>query len=222
MVKIDEIIRTKRRTMALVVERDGRLIVRAPLRTREESIHQFVKGHETWIRKKQAQFKAYPSFAPKQYVDGEGFWFLGKIHNLEIVEETKPALSLNGSFRLAKSALPKAEAVFEKWYRRQANQVLEERVAWYAAQHGFQYKRIKITSARTRWGSCSSLGTLSFTWRLVMTPMPVIDYVVIHELVHLQVRNHSKKFWNKVAILMPDYKEKLEWLKKNGHLLSLR
>ena len=221
MITINEIIRSKRRTLALVVERDGRLIVRAPLRTKEEKIHEFVKQHETWIMKKQAEFKAYPSFAPKEYVNGERFRFLGEIHRLEIVAEKKPELSLNGNFRLSKTALPKADAVFEKWYRKQASLVLNERVQWYAAKHSFQYKGIKITSARTRWGSCSSIGRLSFAWRLVMAPIPVIDYVVIHELMHLQVQNHSKKFWNRVEAIIPDYKERMGWLEQNGHLLSL-
>ena len=221
MVTIDKIIRTKRRTLALIVERDGRLIIRAPLRAKEEKIHQFVKEKEKWILKKQAEFKAYPSFVPKKYVDGEGFWFLGQMYKLQIVEEKKPSLYLNGNFRLAKSALPKAGGVFEKWYRKQADQILNGRVRWYAAKHGFQYKQVKITSARTRWGSCNSLGTLSFPWRLIMAPMPVIDYVVIHELVHLRVQNHSATFWNRVGELVPDYEKRLEWLKKNGHLLSL-
>ena len=222
MVTINEIIRTKRRTIALIVERDGRLIVRAPMCTREELIHEFVKQKEKWIVKKQAQFAAtYRPFVPKEYVKGEGFWFLGQIHKLEIVDEKKPNLYLNGNFRLSKSVLPKADNVFEKWYRKQAQQILIGRVQWYAAKHGFQYKRVKITSARTRWGSCTSQGTLSFTWRLVMAPVPVIDYVVVHELVHLGVRNHSQRFWDSVGVIMPDYEQKVAWLEKHGHLFSL-
>ena len=223
MIKPDEIIRTKRKTLALIVERDGRLIVRAPMRAKEETINEFIEHKAKWILKKQAEIKAYyPPFLPKEYVNGEGFWFLGQIHKLQIVDEKKPRLYLNGNFRLAKSALHKPDAVFEKWYRKQAYQVLIGRVHWYAAKHGYQYKQIKITSARMRWGSCNSHGTLSFTWRLVMAPMSVIDYVVIHELVHLQVKNHSQKFWGRVGVIMPDYEQKIEWLEKNGHLLSLR
>jgi predicted metal-dependent hydrolase len=222
MVMIDEIIRTKRRTIALIVERDGRLIVRAPTRAKEETINEFIKHKEKWILKKQGEVKAYyPPFVSKEYVNGEGFWFLGQIHKLQIVDEKKPNLFLNGDFRLAKAAVHKAPAVFEKWYRKQAFQVIAGRVQWYATKHGFQYTQIKITSARRRWGSCSASGTLSFAWRLVMAPVPVIDYVVVHELVHLQVRNHSKKFWGRVGVIMPDFKQKIEWLEKNGHLLNL-
>lgn len=222
MVTVNEIIRTKRKTIALIVERDGRLIVRAPLRAKEESIRDFLKQKEKWVLRKQAEVKSfYPPFVPKEYVNGEGFRFLGQIYKLQIIEDKQPKLYLNGNFRLAQSALPRAEAVFEKWYRKQAHEVLTGRVHWYAAKHGFQYKQVKITSARTRWGSCNSARTLSFSWRLVMAPMPVIDYVVIHELVHLQVRNHSKKFWSRVGVIMPDYEQKIEWLEKNGHLLNL-
>jgi len=101
-------------------------------------------------------------------------------------------------------------------------QVITERVQWYAAKHGLEYKQVKITSARTRWGSCNSRGTLSFSWRLVMAPVPVIDYVVVHELAHTVEKNHSKKFWAKVQIIMPDYQNRIEWLDKNGHLFNLR
>lgn len=131
---------------------------------------------------------------------------------------------MNGNFQLARIALDKAPIVFERWYREQAHKVISERVQWYAAKHGYSWKQIKITSARRRWGSCSAggrLGRLSFAWRLVMAPMPVIDYVLVHELVHLQVKNHSKKFWGRVGVIMPDYKQKIEWLEKNGHLLNL-
>jgi predicted metal-dependent hydrolase len=222
MVTVDEIIRTKRKTIALIVERDGRLIVRAPLRAKEESIREFLKRKEKWVLRKQAEVKSfYPPFVLKEYVNGEGFWFLGQLHKLQIVDDKQPKLYLNGNFRLAQSAVHKAEAVFQKWYRKQAHEVLNGRVHWYAAKHGFHYKQVRVTSARTRWGSCNSQGSLSFSWRLVMAPMPVIDYVVIHELVHLQVRNHSKKFWSRVGVIMPDYEQKIEWLEKNGHLLSL-
>lgn len=222
MITPDEIIRTKRRTMALIIERDGRLIVRAPLRAKDETIREFVKHKEKWILKKQEDVKAYyPPFVPKEYVNGEGFWYLGNIYKLQLAEVKKPLLYLNGNFQLARAAVHKAPIVFERWYREQAYKVISERVQWYAAKYGYSYKQVKITSARTRWGSCSARGTLSFAWRLVMAPVPVIDYVVVHELVHLQVKNHSKNYWGRVGVIMPDYRQRIEWLEKHGHLLNL-
>ena len=214
--------RTKRRTIALIVERDGRLIIRAPMQAKEERIHKFVKQKEEWILSKQEKVKTnYPPFVPKEYVNGEGFWYLGAIYNLQLGANQKPPLTLNGTFQLARVAVPKAARVFEQWYREQAQQVISERAQWHAAKHGYSFHQFKITSARTRWGSCSSRGTLSFDWRLVMAPLPVIDYVVVHELVHLHVKNHSKNFWGKVKDLMSDYQTRIDWLEKNGHLLNL-
>jgi predicted metal-dependent hydrolase len=222
MVSIDKIIRSKRKTLLLVVQRDGKLLVRAPLRAPENFIHKFVLEKEKWIRRKQEQAKSiYPSFKPKEYLNGEAFWYLGKIYRLQISENPRPNLAFDNGFELSRKSLPKAPMIFERWYRAQAQRIISERVLWYAAKHGFNFRKFRVTSARTRWGSCSSKGTLSFSWRLVMAPIAIIDYVVIHELVHLQEKNHSRKFWSKVQLLMPDYKKRIEWLHINGHLLNL-
>ncbi len=118
-------------------------------------------------------------------------------------------------------ALPRAKEAFTAWYRAQARPLIEERARAFAARYGFNYKQLKITSARTRWGSCSSRGTLSFTWRLVMAPPECLDYVVVHELAHLRVANHSWTFWEEVGAILPDYKARRKWLRVNGRLLTL-
>jgi predicted metal-dependent hydrolase len=121
---------------------------------------------------------------------------------------------------LATTARDSAAKVFELWYRQNARQILHERVKVYSQQHGFQYQSIRITSARTRWGSCSASRSLNFSWRLIMAPLEVVDYVVVHELVHTVVHNHSKRFWKKVERILPDYNERRKWLRKNGsHLM---
>jgi predicted metal-dependent hydrolase len=219
-ISINKLVRTRRKTVALVVERDGSLTVRAPMRLAEVRIRAFVESHADWIVKNQAKVRAVPPASPKNYAEGETFLFLGRPYPLTFVPRQHPALAFDGKvFRLAKSALPRAPEVFVRWYKEQATLLLFERVLILAGKHSFKYQKIRISSARTRWGSCSSLGTLSFTYRLVMAPLEVIDYVVLHELVHTQVRNHSKTFWNKLGELMPDYKTRLAWLKKNGKFL---
>jgi len=221
-VKIDQIIRTKRKSIALIVEPNGRLVVRAPMRISDADIKHLVKQKERWIREKQKRVKDKSTQSkPKVYMDGEEFLYLGKSYNLKIVADLNPALVLSRKFYLSRRALPKAESVFTEWYREQARAVISERVELYAARHGFTYRKIRITSARTRWGSCSSMGNLNFTWRLVMAPPEVIDYVVVHELAHLRVNNHSKEFWKQVERIMPDYKQRLKWLKENGQKLTL-
>ena len=219
-ILIDRLVRSRRKTVAIVIERDGRLTVRAPLRLSAPRIQEFVESHAGWIAKNRTRLQAAPPPPARRYAEGETLLYLGQSYPLMLVPAQRPALVFEGSaFRLAKSSLPKAAVVFEAWYKQQARLFLEQRVLVFAKKHAFRYEKIRISSARTRWGSCSSRGTLSFTYRLIMAPAEVVDYVILHELVHTQVHNHSKTFWNKVAELMPDYKPRLTWLKKNGKFL---
>lgn len=103
-----------------------------------------------------------------------------------------------------------------------AAQIIPQRVAYYAREMGVTYGRISIRKQHTRWGSCSSKGNLNFNCLLVLTPPEVLDYVVIHELCHRKEMNHSDRFWNAVAKIMPDYKIQQRWLKENGAALIRR
>ena len=221
-MKIDQIIRTKRRTIALVINQDGRLIVRAPLRATRKQIEYLVEQKAGWIKSKQELVSAnFARFAPKEYIDGEEFWFLGKSYRLAIVNNSDQPLRLAGKFYLSRAALAHAERVFIGWYTAQAKLVIAERVQAYAANQGYKVHQVKITHAQARWGSCSPNGSLNFSWRLVMAPMRVIDYVVVHELVHLNEKNHSGRFWDQVKAILPDYAQQVRWLKSNGYLLRL-
>jgi predicted metal-dependent hydrolase len=215
-IEVQQMIRSKRRTLALVVQPDGSLIVRAPLRTPQKTIEEFIENHAEWIEKKRAEALASLPSSPRQYAPGETFMFLGNEYPLEIVKGQKKPLFLEKNFKLAESAQTDARLVFERWYRAEAGHILAERVSLYASQYGFQYKKIGITSARTRWGSCSANGSLNFSWRLVMAPLEVIDYVVVHELAHTVHHNHSKRFWRKVEKIFPDYQERRAWLRRTG------
>ena len=218
---IDQLIRSRRMTIALIVQPDGRLLVRAPLRMTESRIQEFVEAHSDWVTRNQVRARLSTPPPVHCYETGEPFAYLGQFYPLTIVPRQRPALTFDGRcFRLARSTQPKAEQAFTRWYRQQALEVMTERVEAAVKQFGFSYQKIRISSARTRWGSCSSRGTLSFTYRLVMAPPDVVDYVILHELVHTQVRNHSRTFWGRVASLMPDYKRRMAWLKKNGQRLA--
>ena len=220
-IEVNKIIRSNRRTLALIVGPDGSLIVRAPLRSSEKLIREFVEKNMQWIEKQQAKAVATRPTELKRYAPGEMFLYLGAMYPLEIVNGQKKHLLLDEKFKLAESAQSEAGVVFEHWYRERARQVLNERVNFYAHQNDFQCKSIGITSARTRWGSCSATGSLNFSWRLIMAPLEVVDYVVVHELVHTVFHNHSERFWRKVEAIMPDYKEPRKWLKHNGQRLLL-
>lgn len=109
----------------------------------------------------------------------------------------------------------------EMHYRALAREVLFNRITYYLPKTGGQYTSITIREQKTRWGSCSARGTLSFNWRLILAPPVVLDYVVVHELCHLQHMDHSAAFWHAVSHVMPDYKIRRKWLKVHGQELSV-
>lgn len=109
--------------------------------------------------------------------------------------------------------------LLEKWYRRQAEQLLNEKAAFYAECLGVSFADIRIKDQRSRWGSCSSKKNLNFNWRIIMAPEPVCDYVVIHEVCHLLRMDHSREFWKEVEGLCPEYRQYKSWLKEKGGLL---
>jgi predicted metal-dependent hydrolase len=220
-IQINNLVRSKRRTIALIVERDGSLTVRAPNRAALTDIESFIREKSAWITRTRERLQAIHEVPKKQFVDGEKYLFLGETYELELVKPQKPVLQFRDGFYLGHSSQKHGEQAFTLWYKAQALKVIGERVEFFSQIHGLVPGRIKITSARTRWGSCSPNGTLNFTWRLVMAPLDVIDYVVVHELVHLKVKNHSKRFWNGVQRIMPEYHLHRKWLRKHGEKLCL-
>jgi len=215
-VTVDRIIRSKRRTVALIVDSDGSVTVRAPLRLPESAIQAFAEKHFNWIEKKKAEMRAIVPTQSKQYQPGENFLYLGREYSLEVVAGQHKKLILDDHFKIAESALKNAELVFQNWYRQQAKQWIVEQVKHLADIHQLHYEKIKITSARTRWGSCSPKNVLSFSWRLMLTSPEMIDYVIIHELAHTVHHNHSKKFWKLVEKLLPNYRARRKALRQYG------
>lgn len=114
-----------------------------------------------------------------------------------------------------------SEKRLEAIYREAAKEYFPKRVSYYAHILGISYGKITIRDQKTRWGSCSSKGNLSFNWRLILAPPNVLDYVVVHELCHRKEMNHSQRFWALVESVMPDYKEYRKWLKENSGKLTL-
>jgi len=222
-IKIDSVIKTKRKTIALQITDDATLVVRAPFYVSEQTIKDVVIKHKDWIeRKKKDILSRDPKFAEKEFVNGEGFLYLGEYYKLNIVnKQNAPLLFNNNTFSLLRDHLPVARDLFINWYKEKAYEKISERVEWYAKKRGFVYNKINITDANQRWGSCSPKGNLNFSWRLIMAPLSVVDYVVVHELVHLEERNHTKFFWTKVKMLIPEYEKYKQWLKENGYLLRL-
>ncbi|RFT15747.1 MAG: putative metal-dependent hydrolase [Candidatus Saccharicenans subterraneus] len=217
------IIRSERRTVGLEVNDRGELIVRAPERLSRAAIDEIIRKHRRWIEKKLAEAeKRRQMFRPKKFVEGEKFLWLGSEYPLRITGEGRPALKFTGrEFVLSARWQGRAREIFKKLYRRKALAYLSLRTRQLAELNGFKFTRLRLSSATTRWGSCSARGTVSLTWRLILAPPEIIDYVIIHELAHTREKNHSRAFWNLVEAHLPDYRRKRLWLKKYGFFLNL-
>jgi len=219
-IKTDQIIRTHRKSIALIIQADGNLVIRAPMSVSHARIQQFVDSKIDWIHTQQGRNRdRQPIF--HEYIEGEVFYYLGKSYPLKLVDRQSKPLILKDYFSLRRAEPPEIEKTFLKWYRQQGRNLFTERVDHFAHKYSYNYGKIRLSSARTRWGSCSSKGTLSFTWRLILAPPEIIDYVILHELVHLEIQNHSAAFWNKVQCYLPDYKKRRLWLKEQAFQLTL-
>jgi predicted metal-dependent hydrolase len=212
-----EVVRSKRKTLALEVTDTARIVVRAPYRLSVRAIDAFVETHTEWLVKKHAQAQkrlAYQS--PRAYVTGEWLPYLGVSYPLQTM--TRRGTTFQKNILAPKKG---TRTSLEKWYRRAAREFFERRLACMAAEMDVEYTKLRITSARTRWGSCSSKGAINLSWRLVMAPVYVVDYVVVHELAHLRHMNHSRRFWLYVEKYHPNYRDAQAWLSLYGSFLQL-
>lgn len=208
--------------MALQVARDATLIVRAPELTTLEVIEKIVAKKADWIFHKQEYArKTYVQPSAKEFVNGEGFLYLGETYRLQIVSDQEDPVRFDKAFYLSEESHTSARAVLLQWYKQRAREVLKRRADWYSRKAGMKYNRIQITDAKKRWGSCSPKGNLNFSWRLVMAPLRVVDYVVAHELAHLRHRYHSEEFWKTVSVLVPGYESAIEWLKRHSDVMMI-
>lgn len=173
------VIRSNRKTVAIQVNSDRSVTVRAPRSASEKDIEEILKKKKAWISK-----------------------------HIEKIKETKERFEAEPTEKLTRE---KVIALAEE-----ALKVIPERVEYFAKVIGVTYGKITVRNQKTRWGSCSSKGNLNFNCLVMLTPLEVIDYVVVHELCHRKEMNHSKAFWAEVEKVLPNYKEQVKWLKENG------
>ena len=220
-IKIDRVIRSKRKSIALVVTPEANLVIRAPMKVSLDYINELVGKNLRWIDRKIQEVKSKPRILAKNFIDGEKFLYLGKPYPLRITDGRKLPFSFENEFVMDRIYQSIARKLFIDWYKKEAKKVISKRVRLYSKLTSLKYKKICITNANSRWGSCSAKGNLNLTWRLIMASLSVIDYVVIHELAHLEYRNHSRRFWQKVKAILPDYETSKKWLKHNGYILKI-
>ncbi len=206
----------KRSSIGIQIMPDASVTVTIPYLLPKFFAERFLREKQDWIREKQQLMLAR---LPQK--EKGTYFYLGKEYSLGIPANPKELVEVKDKIYVASTNPSLIKKYLESWYKQQARKIIVSRVEHYAKIAGLSYRSIALTSAETRWGSCSSQKTLNFNWKLVMAPLAVIDYVVAHELAHLTEMNHSRSFWETVRKMYPLYREYRTWLKRNGHNLSV-
>lgn len=220
--------RSRRTTADIVIERDGRVVVRAPVSIPDERIEDLVETKRYWIYKNLAEWRDLNATRVlREYRNGEGFLYLGRAYRLLLVADQAESLLLkNGRFCLRRDLVDRgdieaAKAVFRNYYIARGTERITQRVKYYAPKVGVKPRGIDIRELGNRWASCYPNGNLAFHWKCIMAPQTIIDYIVVHELCHFHYPDHTDAFWNEVDKVLPAYKERKEWLRRHGAGLDI-
>ena len=226
--------RSQRATNTRIVVTPGKIEVVAPATVPEHRIHQFVQSKQQWIvlalAKIEAKSHQHKSFAPAFYSHGAEIAYRGEMYKLavrstklkrikiefldEFIAHVPEALIVNEHSEDIKGALI-------RWMKQQSKLHVEQLVKQHADKKQLFPQAIRIKTQKSRWGSCGIHNDININWLLIMAPPEVLEYVVVHELCHIQVRNHSAHFWALVGEHLPDYKSRRHWLKKHGNSLMM-
>lgn len=222
----------RRKTVGIYVSPKFGVVVRSPRFLAEDRIKELIRKRARWIIEKQEFIKTHsPLGSEKEFVSGESFSYLGRQYRLKVI---KPAskqaegcklisgrffMGVNGDLSSAeiKGAVKKT---LIDWYIGRAKEKIPERIDLYARQIGKWPERVEIKDHKSRWGSCSRNGIIRFNWKIIMAPLTVLDYVIVHELCHLIHQHHSARFWQKVQTIIPDYAMRRKRLKEYSLTLS--
>ena len=216
---------TRARTLGMTISPQTGLVVTAPRECAQELVERFVDRHERWVLRQAERLARLASRIPKRWPYGPTLPYLGEEHGVVVqrAEETTVRRTPDNTLvvYLRQPGIDGARRLLKRWYMSEALRWLKERVSALGAQMGIASRRVRVADQRTRWGSCSRLGNLSFNYRLVMAPIAIVDYVVQHELLHRWQPNHSRKFWALMAVHCPAYQEARAWLKTDGPYLTV-
>jgi predicted metal-dependent hydrolase len=210
-----------------VIERNGIVTVRPPKDYSPEMVDAVVDSKRMWIYRNLAEWKDLnASTVAREWVNGETFLYLGRAYRLSIVANQDANLMLKeGRFCLSRKlidsgGIQSAKKAFEDFFIEKGTNRFTERVDYFSPKVGVKVSGIKVKDMGYRWASCGVNGVLNFHWKCMMAPPKIIDYIVVHELCHLRESNHNDAFWNEVDKVMPDYRERKDWLKLYGASLD--
>lgn len=218
--------RKRKKTISLQVRHEADIVVSVPYFTPVDEIKRFIREKQNWIDKTiQKQRQQALQNKAHEYISGETFYYLGQSFPLEEFFEPfeQTGVMLRNSCFYLNAAENKASKkhYFVSWYQKQAHDYISRRINHFSEMLDLHPEYMRITSAESRWGSCSEDNRLAFSFRVMMAPPDVIDYVVVHELTHIREKNHSPAFWQRVENVMPEYKQHRRWLRENHHLCML-
>jgi len=203
----------RRKKLGLTVDRAGELVAHVPTETSADDLSRWVGKKLLWVHRKLALKKeAAPKMRGPEYVSGEAFSYLGRRYRLKLVERQEHPLQFDGTqFTLLRDARS-AEAHFRNWYVTTGTDWLKRRVVTLSARTGSKPRRVEIRDLGFRWGSCGRNGVVYFNWKLLQLPVPLADYVIAHELVHLHEGHHGPEFWASLGRAMPDWQKRKDAL----------
>jgi len=215
-----DIKRSKRKTLAIIVK-SGKVEVKSPLFIKKVDIYNFVAEKKSWIEKHLAEQEV--KLTQKLVItDGYDVMFFGKPRRIEVIYAGKPKVEISDDRLLIYSRSNEPEVLekhFSRWLKHQATEYMTTQTIKTARALGVEerLKEVIFRKTKTKWGHCGSDGTIQYNWLTMMAPKEVIDYLIAHESSHLIHMNHSKRFWQTVASVCPDYKNLKDWLKTYGH-----
>ena len=219
-----QVVRTKRIKTASIQIRDGLVKAVVPDQISDFKVETLIKKRMPWIRKKLQDESKIISPSKKEYVSGECLTYLGKNYRLKVIANSKCSVKLVSGYIVvstSKKSPNKIKELLTQWYIDHAMERLKEKTDRYSNIIGVSPNTVSVRDYKSKWGSCSSDGKISYNWRIIMSPHRVVDYIVIHELCHMLEHNHSKEFWRHVSNNCKDYRECRDWLKINGKSLVI-
>jgi len=221
------VIYSKRKTLEISIKAPDIITVRAPIYLSEEQVEKSVRNKSKWIMEK-LEILSKVDITPikKEYVEGEEFMYRGENYLLRTVIDEKlkkPEVKLYEDKLIITMPRQDKQTIKDaiwSWYKQEAKMTIADRVEYYSRYFNLKPNNIKIKAQKARWGSCTYKNDLAFNYKLIMAPPHVLDYVVVHEMCHMEHKDHSKNFWNRVSSIMPDYKDRRKWLKENGFIIQ--
>jgi predicted metal-dependent hydrolase len=205
----------RRKTIGLTVDRGGQLLIHAPVDAAGEDLEHWTRRKLLWVHRKLAlkEEMALRGREP-EFVSGESFSYLGRNYQLKITDEQKEPLRFDGRrFYLRRDARLMATQRFRQWYVTTGTAWIKNRVNLLVSRTGVDPNRIDVRDLGYRWGSCGKNKVLFFNWKMLQLPVRLVDYVIVHELVHLHEPHHGTAFWQAVERALPDWKERKEDLR---------